>query len=131
MKRPQIDPAKGEKVPENFASLIEHNKHQVDFMIETYYTKPAQQALYAQQQNKHSKIVNQQLITNSPKLLVQAIGLMENDGFVIEFKAEVIELIKKDPAQLTIMPVIVEQSKPTDKKKQADDEEAKQFKNKI
>jgi hypothetical protein len=36
-----LDPSKGEKAPENVANLIEHSKHQVDFLIENYFTKPA------------------------------------------------------------------------------------------
>lgn len=98
VKRPLLDPTKSEKAPENYLSLIEHSKHQVDHLLDVYFMKPALNALYAQQANKHTKTVNQQQIANSPKLLVQAVTLMENDGFVIEFKPEVIDLLKKDPA---------------------------------
>jgi len=66
---------------------------------------------------------------------VQAIGLMEGDGFVIEFKAEAIDKLRKDPSQLQMardMPVERSKSQAAEKRKVVEDakEEAKEAKHK-
>ena len=37
------------------------------------------------------------MISNSPKILIAAVNLMEKDGFKIEFRGEQIEKLRSDP----------------------------------